>query len=228
MLSAFGRPAALGAVRAVTVALLLVGTVAHLGWVLGFFLDTGLSPARATTGELSAGGQPYRNTFRALEAVAGAAFVLSGPPLLRIAPVTWQARLPSFVLVTFGGMLLLRAGFTLDCAESAVACGGSDGHSTAHRIHQAVTVLLSFLYVVGAAGMFAFWQGRWRYVAGVALLVQVVAWLAVVGLGSFGLDRYAGLANRAQLLTLTLVLVTGIYYLLTVGREDPWALRRPG
>lgn len=215
MLSAIRRPATLGTVRAATVMLLLVGTVAHLGWALGFVLDTGLSPLRATTSELAADGQPYQGTFCALVAVAGAAFVLAGPPLLRVGPVNWQARCTIVILIIYGVILLLLAIFPLDCAMSVAVCLEPSG---GHRLHEFLTTVTGLMYVLGAASLFTWWRGYWRVVAGVAFVVQLLALLTMVGQDFLGVGEYAGLANRVQLAMIAFVLFTGICYLLLVDR----------
>src|SRR5690606_32857408 len=75
----------LSAVRRLTAALMIVGAVAHSGFLLEFFLDTALSPWHTLPAYLAVGDQPYRDVFRTVDWIAGCAFVLMCPPLLRIA-----------------------------------------------------------------------------------------------------------------------------------------------
>ncbi|EHR49332.1 hypothetical protein SacmaDRAFT_1040 [Saccharomonospora marina XMU15] len=225
MLPVLRRSATLAAVRGLTVALLSVGTAAHLGWVLEYFLDTGLSPLHSFPGELSADGQPHREVFRMAEWVAGAAFLLAVPPLLRVAPVHWQGRLTVAVVCVFGLLLLLHATFPPDCAPSvSQLCRDRDDVSASHRIHHATSVLLTMQYVVGPATLVLWWRGGWQAIPVLVLAVELLAWAAMVALGLLGSWRFVGLAARAQLAALTVLLCAGMAYLLTIGRDvrDRW------
>lgn len=225
MLSVLRRPATLAAVRGLTVTLLAVGTAAHLGWVLEYFLDTGLSPLHSFPGELSADGQPHREVFRMAEWVAGAAFLLAVPPMLRVAPVHWQGRLTVAVVCLFGLLLLLHATFPPDCAPSvSQVCRNRENVSTSHRIHHVTSVLLAAQYVMGPLVLVLWWRGGWQVVPVLVLAVELLAWVALVVLSLLGSWSFVGLAARAQLAALTVLLCAGIAYLLTIGRDlrDRW------
>lgn len=225
MLSVLRRPATLAAVRGLTVTLLAVGTAAHLGWVLEYFLDTGLSPLHSFPGELSADGQPHREVFRMAEWIAGAAFLLAGPPMLRVAPVHWQGRLTVAVVCLFGMLLLLHATFPPDCAPSvSEACRRRENVSTSHRIHHLTSVLLAVQYVIGPAVLVLWWRGGWRTIPVLVLVVELLAWAAMVAIGLLGTWRFVGLPARAQLSALTVLLCAGMAYLLTIDRDvrDRW------
>ncbi|WP_199433838.1 DUF998 domain-containing protein [Qaidamihabitans albus] len=213
MAPVFHRPATLGAVRAVTVSLLATGTLALLGWLVQFGLDTGLSPLHAPPGELGAAGRPHGVVFRAAELVAGLALILASPPLLRLAPVHRQARLTVGVVFAVGLLLVLRAAFPLDCAASAgEVCADP---SAGHRVHEAASTLLNLAYIVGALSLMLWWPRGWRTLAAVAFAIEVLAWLAVVLLEP---GHFAGIVGRVQLVTLLAVICAGAAYLLTAGR----------
>ncbi|WP_307832207.1 DUF998 domain-containing protein [Prauserella cavernicola] len=200
-----------------------VATLAHLGWALEFVLDTGLSPAHSAPDDLSAPGQPYRELFRALELVAGIAFLLSCAPLARLAPVQWQARSTIAVIAVLGVVLVARSAFTLDCAGALTGACTAD-FSPAHHVHVATSVLLHVIYVAGPLSLLLWWEGRWRVVPVLVAAVESAALLAVVVVRLVGSGQFLGLVLRLQLLAGTAVLVTGAFYLFTVARDvrDRW------
>lgn len=212
------RPSTLAGVRATAVALLALGVLGYLGWMLEFFLDTGLSPVHATPDELGAAG-PYGAVFRTAELIAGAAFVLASPPLLRLAPVHRHARLTVATVFLFGALLLLHGAFPLDCPGLLSGrCAAPADPSAAHQIHLAVSILLSVVYLAGPGGLLLWWEGGWRVLAGVILAVEFVAWLVIILLNSFAPRPFAGIPSRIQLGAAAVLLSVGIGYLLTAGR----------
>lgn len=220
MPSALQRQRTLVTVRATAVALMAVGVVAHLGWVLEFVVDTGLPTPRSGPGELTAAGQPHRELFRTAEWVSGVAFVLAAPPLLRLAPVHWQSRLTVLMVALFGVVEILHGTFTYDCAviTDGTACLPPEGPSIGHHVHQVTGVLLSIQIALGPAPLLLWWRNRWRVVAGVLLVIQVVAWLVAMS-GFLGGDvLLAGIATRVQLLSAAVLLGSGTVYVATVGR----------
>ncbi|MEU6646547.1 DUF998 domain-containing protein [Saccharomonospora sp. NPDC046836] len=220
MPSVLHRQPTLVGVHVASVALVAVGIAGHLGWVLEFFVDTGLSPLHAATNDLTARGQPHRDLFRTFEIVAGVAFLLAGPPLLRLAPVHWKARTTVVVVCVFGVLLLARAVFTLDCAASVSdICRQRTGVSKAHHVNFAASVLLSLLYVLGPLSLLLWWEGPWRVIPLAVVVLETLAWLAVVVLTSLGPRHFVGLAGRVQLLGVTVLLGVGAVYLLTTGRS---------
>lgn len=215
------RFAVLVAVRTVTVILLLIGTVAHLGWVVENFLPTELSPLHALPGDLHAAGQPYREVFRAADWLAGAAFVLAGPPLLRIAPVHWQGRLTVVTVCLFGVLLLVHATYPPDCVLPESRPCPQDHHAfAAQHIHDVTSLLLMLNYMVSPGVLALWWRGVWRAVALAVFAVEVLAVLTIGVLVLAGSEQFVGLAARVQLLGATVVLGIGIVYLIRVGRGN--------
>lgn len=68
------------------------------------------------------------------------------------------------------------------------------------------------------------WRGGWQVVPVLVLAVELLAWVALVVLSLLGSWSFVGLAARAQLAALTVLLCAGIAYLLTIGRDlrDRW------
>ncbi|PXY32537.1 DUF998 domain-containing protein [Prauserella muralis] len=212
MPSVLHRPTALAAVRRTAVALLVAGVLAHLAWLLEYVLDTGLSPLHAAPAALGAQGVPHGTLFRTAEIVAGAAFVLASPPLLRLAPVHRNARVTVATVCVFGVLLILHGAIPPDCPGAAgAACAAT-------RAHHAVSLALNVVYLAGPGGLLVWWTGGWRFAAAVVLAVEVLAWAAIVLLTAFG-GEFVGVAMRVQLGGAAAILVTGIAYLVTVGRE---------
>src|SRR4051794_22972328 len=87
---------------------MVVAVLAYSGWLLEFFLPTGVSPVQDPVEALLLTGPPV---FRVLLAVSGVAFVLAGPPLHRLGPVQWSARLSSISVSAFGVLVLLQAAY---------------------------------------------------------------------------------------------------------------------
>ncbi|MEU3275341.1 DUF998 domain-containing protein [Saccharomonospora sp. NPDC006951] len=215
------RPTTLLTVRALAVVLLTVGGVGYCGWLLEFFLETGLSPLRATIDELSAVGQPYRNVFRTAEIIAGAAFVLSVPPLLRLAPVHWQARLTIGAVYVLGVLLVVRGVTAPDCAvSSGPVCTQRQEFSAGHHVHHVTSVLLSLHYAVGTGTLVLWWQGRWRVRAAVVAGLAALAWLAIIAVEWFVPGTYTGVAVRVRAILVGVAIAVGIGYLLTVGKRQ--------
>jgi hypothetical protein len=218
MPAAVHRSSTLGTVRGVAVALIGIGTAAHLSRLLELVVATTTSPLHALPGELTAPGQPHRQVFLAAAWIAGVAFVLAGPPLLRLVPVHWQARLTVSAVVTFGVLLLLRAALPLDCAVSVTESCSATARSGTHTLHRVVSGTLMVYYVLGPATLALWWRGGWRAVPLAAIAGEVVGWAAAFAFG----DRSGpllGLATRSQLLAGIVMFSAGIAYLLTVGRQ---------
>lgn len=200
-----------------SVGLLSAGVLGQLAWILEFFLDTGLSPLHAATVDLAASDQPYTSLFRTAEIVAGVAFVLAVPPLLRLVPVHRPAR-STIVAVGLLGLLCIAKGtFPLDCAMSASeACRQRAEFSASHGINLAVSVLFGLLYVVGPVTVLLWWHGGWRVVPVLSLVVNVPALGGLVLAGWLGPGHFAGLAARAQLVAGTALLACGVGYLVSI------------
>ncbi len=151
-----------------------VAVLAYSGWLLEFFLPTGVSPVRDPAEALLTGPP----VFRVLLAVSGVAFILAGPPLHRLGPVQWSARLSSISVSAFGVLVLLQAAYP-------------------ERSHL-LSSLLSVVLVTGVISLILWWPPGWRALAVVGLVLVLATWLAVVL--SRQLDTFEGVFTRAQLL----------------------------
>lgn len=203
----------LSAVRRLTAALMIVGAVAHSGFLLEFFLDTALSPWHTLPAYLAVGDQPYRDVFRTVDWTAGCAFVLMCPPLLRIAPVHWLGRLTVVVIFATGVILLLRTALPLECVP--VAAGPCDAPA-GHFLHSSV-LLPAVQYILGPVIVAAWWHGWWRVTVCGLLAVQLVTWTVVIVLGWLDLGWFTGLAVRVQLVACSTLLMVGAVYVLSMG-----------
>ncbi len=208
------------------VVLMVIGGVAYWSWLLEFFLPTGLSPVHARIGEATAEGQPYRDLFRTAYVVAGIAFMLMVPPLLRLVPAQTWPRVVVLLLGIFGLNVLLSALFTLDCAPSASQrCRDliAEGEvSVAHQIHFATAWVTTAIQLAAAACVERWWLGGWRTAARVAFVIVLAAAIVVAILESFGSGQFVGLLVRLQLVTMVGLLFVGAAYLLNASRLRPW------
>jgi hypothetical protein len=146
---------------------------AYSGWLLEFVVPTGVSPVRDPVDALLAGPP----VFRVLLAVSGVAFLLAGPPLHRLGPVQWQARLSSVSVSVFGAITLVQAAYP-----------DSSG---------VLSSVLSLVLVVGVISLILWWPPGWRGLAVAGLVVVLAIWLAVVLARQ--LDAFEGVFTRAQL-----------------------------
>ncbi|MEV4057898.1 hypothetical protein AB0J55_42400 [Amycolatopsis sp. NPDC049688] len=159
--------------RIASALLIGVAVLAYSGWLLEFFLPTGVSPVRDPA-EALLGGPPV---FRVLLAVSGVAFLLAGPPLHRLGPVQWSARISSISVSAFGLVVLLQAAYP----------ERSDVWSA----------LLSAVLVGGVISLILWWPPGWRALAVAGLVVVLATWLAVVL--AMQLDTFEGVFTRVQL-----------------------------
>ncbi|SFW92415.1 hypothetical protein SAMN04489730_8605 [Amycolatopsis australiensis] len=163
-----------------------VAVVAYSGWLLEFFLPTGVSPVRDPAEALLAGPP----VFRVLLAVSGIAFLLAGPPLHRLGPVQWSARLSSISVSAFGALVLAQAAYP---ASSTV-----------------LSSLLSVVLTVGVISLVLWWPPGWRALAVAGLVVVMATWLAVVL--SRQLDLFEGVFTRIQLVVRAVLFGAGGAY----------------
>ncbi|HET6703473.1 hypothetical protein [Amycolatopsis sp.] len=160
--------------RIASALLMGVAVLAYSGWLLEFVLPTGVSPVRDPVEALLTGPP----VFRVLLAVSGVAFLLAGPPLHRLGPVQWSARLSSISVSAFGALVLLQAAYP----ERSLL----------------LSSLLSVVLVAGVISLILWWPPGWRALAVAGLVVVLVTWLAVVLARQ--LDTYEGVLTRFQLL----------------------------
>jgi hypothetical protein len=169
-------------------ALFIVGLVAYSAWLLEFVVPTGLSPLDRPAEDLLGANL----VFRIARGVAGLAFVLSGPPLMRLAPVHWTGRLSAISVCLFGFLLLA------DAVQPGTAV---------------VEVVTNLVFAVGALSLVLWWPPRWRrWAVGGLVLVLVTSALVLVA-GSLGPGHLEGLFTRAQLVVRTVLLAVGVTYL---------------
>jgi hypothetical protein len=187
--------------RLLAVTLVGLGIVAYSAWSLEFFLPTGLSPLHVPVRELMRPGRPYGDLFRITEVVSGAAFLLSGPPLVRLAPVQWTARLSAAAVSTYGVLLLVDA---------------------AYPVNAGVELALNLSFVVGSGSLVLWWPPRWRSVAVYALATVLLTWLCLLVLSELGPGHFAGVVSRLQALSRAVILAIGAAYLF----RDPGSRRR--
>jgi hypothetical protein len=172
--------------RIASALLMGVAVFAYSGWVLEFFMATDVSPVRDPVEALLTGPP----VFRVLLAVSGVAFVLAGPPLHRLGPVQWSARLSSVSVSAFGLVVLLQAAYP---ESSAV-----------------FSSLLSVVLTVGVLSLSLWWPPGWRALAVVGLVVVLATWLAVVLAGQ--LDVFEGVFTRVQLVVRAVLFGVGGAY----------------
>lgn len=187
--------------RLLAVTLVGLGIVAYSAWLLEFFLDTGISPLHTPVRELMRPGRPYQELFRVAGFVSGAGFLLAGPPLVRMAPLHWKARLSAGAVSAFGALLLFDA-----------AC----------PVNRGIELALNVSFVVGTGSLALWWPPGWRSFAVYSLVITVVTWLCLLVLTELGPDHFAGVVSRLQALTRVVVLVVGTAYLF----RDPGVHRR--
>ncbi|MFJ1761622.1 hypothetical protein ACIOD2_14975 [Amycolatopsis sp. NPDC088138] len=159
--------------RIASALLMGMAVVAYSGWLLEFFVPTGVSPVRDPADALLAGPP----VFRILLAISGVAFLLAGPPLHRLGPVQWQARLSSISVSVFGVVVLVQAAYP-----------DSSG---------AISSLLSTVLLVGVVSLVLWWPPGWRRLAVAGLVVVMATWLAVVLARQLG--EFEGVFSRLQL-----------------------------
>ena len=169
-----------------------LGVLAYSAWLLEFFLPTGVSALHDPIRELTAEGTPYRDVFRAAAAVAGLAFVLAGPPLVRMAPVHWTARMSSGAVSLFGALVMVDA---------------------AYPMSPGVELLMNLAFVVGAGSLVLWWPEGWRTVAIAGLTAVLATWLAMLVLMLLGPGHFLGIVSRVQALARAILLAIGAAYL---------------
>jgi hypothetical protein len=196
--------------RLLAATLIGLGIVAYSAWLLEFVLPTGLSPLHVPVQELMRAGHPHRDFFRIAEVVSGAAFLLAGPPLMRLVPVHWPARLTVATLSAFGVLLLFDAGYP-----------GNAG----------IELLANLSFVVGTGSLVLWWPPGWRSIALYALATALLTWLCLFMLSRLGPAHFAGLVSRLQALSRAAILAIGAAYLFRAPvpgrRQGHGRIRKP-
>jgi hypothetical protein len=163
-----------------------VAVLAYSGWLLEFFIATNVSPVRDPVEALLAGPP----VFRVLLVVSGVAFVLAGPPLHRLGPVQWSARLSSISVSAFGLVVLFQAAYP--------------------EYGDALSSLLSVVLTAGVLSLIMWWPPGWRRLAVVGLVVVLATWLAVVLAHQLG--AMEGVFTRVQLVVRAVLFSVGGAY----------------
>lgn len=230
--------------------ILLAGTVLYSAWVIAPLLGSRLSPLYSYVSEAGARGQPHAALFRATDILAGTAFVLAAALAHRAArPVPRLALAALAGLFVLGAATLCDALMPLSCTPTAdAACAAREAAGQVpwtHVGHAFSSGIAGFGGVVAIVG-WALWRwnvarpgaaarepgtaargagsavgprfdgARLPLILG-ALYLLATAWTLIAMLEP---ALYLGLAQRAQVLTLTLWLVS--------IAASPRALRPPG
>ncbi|KXP11749.1 hypothetical protein AXK57_21080 [Tsukamurella pulmonis] len=197
--------------------ILLAGTVLYSAWLIAPLLGSRLSPLYSYVSEAGAAGQPNAAFFRATDLLAGTAFVVAAALALRAArPV------PRLALIALAGLLILGAAtmgdalLPLSCTPTAdAACAARESAGLVpwtHVGHAVSSGIAGFGGVVAVLG-WGLWRrsgadGRTpgfdgaRLALGLgALHLLATAWTLAAMLEP---ALYLGLAQRTQILTLTL------------------------
>ncbi|WP_306664033.1 DUF998 domain-containing protein [Tsukamurella paurometabola] len=196
--------------------ILLAGTVLYSAWMIAPLLGSRLSPLTSYVSEAGAVGQPNALFFRAADLLAGTAFVVAGALChLALRPV------PKLGLVALAGLFILGiatmcdALMPLSCTPTAdAACAAREAARQVpltHVGHAVSSGIAGFGGVVAVLG----W-GLWRRSTGTGfdgarllLGMGVTYLLATTWTLAAMLEPalYLGLAQRTQVLSLTLWLV---------------------
>ncbi|WP_063740171.1 hypothetical protein [Amycolatopsis jejuensis] len=175
------------AARLTAIVLIGLGVVGYSAWLLEFFIPTEVSPLDQPASDLLH-AQPV---FRIVTSLAGLAFLLAGPPLMRLAPVHWTGRLTAVAVSTFGIVLIVHAGVP----ETVVT-----------------PVLLNVIFVIGAGSLVLWWPPGWRAWAVGGLVTVLVAWVLVLVSSMVG--HLDGLFSRVQLAVHALEFALGGAYVV--------------
>ncbi|TWS21498.1 DUF998 domain-containing protein [Tsukamurella asaccharolytica] len=206
--------------------ILLAGTLLYSAWVLAPLLGSRLSQLHSFVSEVGAAGQPNAQFFRATDLLAGTAFVVAaalGHRALR--PVSVLGLITLAGLVAFGAATMLDALMPLSCtptADAACAAREAAGHVPfTHVGHAFSSGIAGFGAVVAVLG-WALWhrsetkarsagQGAGRAFDGARLTLGMgVAYLVATAWTLAAMvqpNLYLGLAQRAQVIAITLWLV---------------------
>ncbi|CAM3722149.1 DUF998 domain-containing protein [Tsukamurella ocularis] len=194
--------------------ILLAGAFLYSAWMIAPLLGSQLSPLYSYVSEAGAAGQPYAQFFRATDLLAGTAFVVAAALGHRAArPV------PRLGLVALAGLLILGAAtmcdalMPLSCTPTAdAACAAREAAGQVPLTHVGHAVSSGIAGFGGAVAVLGW--GLWRRGRGFdgarAALGMGVAYLLATAWTLAAMVEpalYLGLAQRTQVLTLTLWLV---------------------
>ena len=188
--------------RLASILLLGTGLLAHCVWILEFFIPTGVSPVQDPVDALLTANPVFRIAF----AISGLAFMLAGPPLVRLSPVQWAGRISAGAICTFGAGTLIAAAFPESSAP--------------------VSAVANFVFIAGAVTLILWWPPGWRAFAAIAVGIVTLVWLATVISCQLGPGHYAGIFTRALLVIRVLMLSVGLAFIVLtpVPRHAPRAV----
>lgn len=200
------------------------GAVLYSTWLIASLLGSELSPLTSFVSEVGASGQPYAKLFRATDLLSGTALVVAGALAWRAArPAPWTARGALIGVLILGAATMCDALMPLSCTPTAdAACAAREAAGLVpftHVGHAVSSGIAGFGGVVAVLG-WALWRGsegadgrtplprrfdgaRLALGAGLAFLLAT-AWTLAAMLEP---ALYLGLAQRAQIIALTLWLV---------------------
>ncbi|MET9328733.1 DUF998 domain-containing protein [Tsukamurella sp. NPDC003166] len=204
--------------------ILIGGAVLYSAWLIAPVLGSELSPLTSFVSEVGASGQPSAKLFRATDLLAGTAVVVAAALAWRAArPAPWAARGALLGLLVLGAATMCDALMPLSCTPTAdAACAARELAGQVpftHLGHAVSSGIAGFGGVVAVLG-WARWRGtegaggrspllrrfdgaRLALGAGAAFLLAT-GWTLLAMLAP---ALYLGLAQRAQILALTLWLV---------------------
>lgn len=202
---------------------LIAGAVFYSAWLIAPLLGSQLSPLTSYVSEVGAAGQPRAVLFRATDLLAGTCFVVGAALLWRAArPASRLALIALTGLVVLGASTMGDALMPLSCTPTAdAACAAREAAGLVpltHVGHVVTSGLAGFGGVIAVLAWGAlrrasgFDGARLALGVGVAFLVATTWTLAAMTVP----DLYLGLAQRLQILTLTLWLT-----LLALPLHDP-------
>ncbi|QYN25326.1 hypothetical protein [Amycolatopsis sp. DSM 110486] len=175
--------------RLAAVALVGLGVVVYSAWLLEFFLPTGVSPAQQTVEELLRAVPLFRITT----GVAGFAFVLACPPLLRLVPVHWTGRVAAITLALFGLVLIVDA-----LVPGTIAA----------------QLLENLAFVGGSFSLVFWWPPPWREWALAGFALVLLTWALVLVASLLGPGHLAGVFSRVQLGVRAVLMGSGVAYIV--------------
>ncbi|WP_336669557.1 DUF998 domain-containing protein [Tsukamurella sp. USMM236] len=194
--------------------ILLAGCVLYSAWMIAPLLGSELSPLYSYVSETGSVGQPNAQFFRATDLLAGTAFVVAAALAHRAArPVPKLALVALVGLFVLGAATMCDALMPLSCTPTAdAACAAREAAGQVPLTHVGHAVSSGIAGFGGVVAVLAW--GLWRRSSGfdgarLPLGMGVAYLLATAWTLAAMLEPalYLGLAQRSQVLTLTLWLV---------------------
>ncbi|QRP44957.1 hypothetical protein [Amycolatopsis sp. FDAARGOS 1241] len=177
--------------RLTAVVLVGLGVVVYSAWLLEFFVPTGVSPTEQPAEDLL----PASPLFRTTSGFSGLAFLLAGPPLMRLAPVHWTGRLTASSVSFFGAVLV----------ADAFVPGTT-----------AVGLLANLAFVAGSLSLVLWWPPGWREWAVAGFALVLLTWALVLAASLLGPGHLEGVFTRVQLVVRAAFLIVGIAYVVVM------------